>query len=286
MIDLFYEYTEDELMLQGTYFDSGNNECCILFVHGQAQSIIDNKFIYIIAKNLSNNDISFLYGHNRGYSYINCMSKKDGTMEKVGATFEIFEDCIKDISIWVRKIKELGYKKIILMGHSLGCNKALYYLSQNINLIDGVIFLSAPDMIGITKIEEKNFEKLMQAAKENVNNKNSDIILGQLVCDFDYVSSKTFIDFYTENNAIDNFPIERNPDVFEQLSKISIPILSMAGSLECKTYLEQKLLKEKAVNCDDYNYYIIDGATHFYNGQEEIVADYIVNFVRKVVEKQ
>ena len=87
------------------------------------------------------------------------MTRKDGTMKKLGSTFEIFEDCVKDISVWVKKIKELGYKKIVLMGHSLGCNKALYYLSQNVKLIDGVIFLSPPDMIGITKIEEENFEK-------------------------------------------------------------------------------------------------------------------------------
>lgn len=37
-MDLFYEYTEDNLMLQGTYFDSDNKDICILFVHGQVQS--------------------------------------------------------------------------------------------------------------------------------------------------------------------------------------------------------------------------------------------------------
>lgn len=42
MIDLFYEYTEDDLRLQGTYFDSGKLDYCVLFIHGQAQSIVDN----------------------------------------------------------------------------------------------------------------------------------------------------------------------------------------------------------------------------------------------------
>lgn len=283
-MDLFYEYTEDDLMLQGTYFNSGDKEICILFVHGQAQSIIDNHFAYIIGKKLSNNNISFLYGHNRGYSYINCMTRKDGTIKKLGSTFEIFEDCVKDISVWVKKIKELGYKKIVLMGHSLGCNKALYYLSQNVKLIDGVIFLSPPDMVGITKIEEENFERIMEEARENIKNNESNKILNNLVCNFDYVSSKTFVNFYTENNAIDNFPIERNPKVFEQLAKVSIPILSMAGSLECKTYLEQKLLKEKAINCKHYNYYIIEGSNHFYNGFEDVVLEYIINFVRNKIK--
>lgn len=283
-MDLFYEYTEDELMLQGTYFDSKDKELCILFIHGQAQSIIDNRFAYVIAKKLVSNNISFLYGHNRGYSYINCMSKKDGTFKKIGATFEMFADCIKDISVWVKKIKKLGYKKIILMGHSLGCNKVLYYLSQNPQFIDGVVFLSPPDMIGLTKNEEKNFEKIMKKAKENIINGESNKILDTLVCDFDYTSSRTFVDFYTENNAIDNFPVERNPEIFEQLSKISIPILSIVGSLECQTYLKQELLKQKAISCLDYNYYIIKNTNHFYNESEEIVAEHIINFANKILK--
>ena len=53
-MDLFYEYTSDNLLLQGTYFESHSKDICILFIHGQAQSIIDNKFIYLIAKTLSN----------------------------------------------------------------------------------------------------------------------------------------------------------------------------------------------------------------------------------------
>lgn len=282
-MDLFYEYTSDNLLLQGTYFDSNNKDICILFIHGQAQSIIDNKFIYLIAKTLSNNNISFLYGHNRGYSYINCMTKKDGTLEKVGSAFEMFEDCIKDISVWVKKIKELGYKKIVLMGHSLGCNKALYYLSKTKESIDGVIFLSPPDMIGLTKLEEENFEDFMNEAKYNVDNNKPNKLLNNLLCDFDYVSSKTFINFYTENNAIDNFPIERNPNIYNQLSTIKIPILSIVGSLEFKTYLEQKILQSKAVNCKDYTYYIIDGANHFYNGYELKIAEHILNFINEKI---
>ena len=55
MIDLLYEYTEDNLMLQGTYFDSNKKDICILFVHGQAQSILDNEFACMWGKYLSSN---------------------------------------------------------------------------------------------------------------------------------------------------------------------------------------------------------------------------------------
>ena len=275
MIDLLYEYTQDDLMLQGTYFDSSKKDVCILFIHGQAQSIVANEFAYKWGKYFSSNGISFLYGHNRGYDFINCMFDKNGNFVYNGATFELFEDSLKDIQVWVNKIKELGYQKIVLFGHSFGCNKVLYYLSKYQNDIDGVIFASAPDMVGITKKEEVNFDELYNESIRCSENK----ILSKLVGGTDYISANTFINQTTENTPIDNFPIERNPEIFEQLSKISIPILSFCGSNEYPTYLKQELLREKAISCGDYVFKIIENTNHFYKNKEvevsKIVKDWI-----------
>jgi len=281
MIDLFYEYTEDNLRVQGTYFDSGKLDCCILFIHGQAQSIVDNYFAYVLGKYLSNNEISFLYSHNRGYSYINCMSKKDSSLEINGATFEIFEDSLKDIEVWIKKVKKLGYNKIILMGHSLGCNKALYYLSKNKDDVQGLILASAPDMVGITKKEESKFDNLLSEAESNVKNNNPRKLLNTLIGGTDYISSATFINESLENSNIDNFPIERNPEVFEQLATVRVPILSLAGSLEYPTYLKQELLCEKAINCKSFEWHIIEGANHFYLNRENELSDKILKWLAK-----
>ena len=278
MIDLLYEYTDDNLLLQGTYFDSNKKNVCILFIHGQAQSILENEFAYKWGKYFSLNGISFLYGHNRGYDFINCMFDKDGNFAYNGATFEMFEDSLKDIQVWVNKVKELGYEKIILFGHSLGCNKVLNYLSKHQKGIDGAIFASAPDMVGITKKEEKYLDELYNESIENIN-KNENKILSKLVCGTDYISANTFINQTTENTPIDNFPIERNPEVFEQLSKISIPILSFCGSNEYPTYLKQELLKEKAINCNDYSFKIIENTNHFYKNKEDEVSKMIKDWI-------
>ena len=277
MIDLLYEYTNDNLMLQGTYFDSKKKDICILFIHGQAQSILENEFAYKWGKYFSSNGISFLYGHNRGYDFINCMFDKKGDFVYNGATFELFEDSLNDIQVWINRIKNFGYKKIILLGHSLGCNKALYYLSKHQENIDGVIFASAPDMVGITKKEEENFIELYNESINSSKNK----ILSKLVCGTDYISAKTFIDQTTENTPIDNFPIERNPQTFEQLSKITIPILSFCGSDEYPTYLKQELLKEKAINCPDYSYEIIENTNHFYKNKEDVISRIVKEWINK-----
>lgn len=280
MIDLLYEITEDEIELEGTYFDSKKKDICVLFIHGQAQSILNNSFTYKLGKYLSDKGISFLYGHNRGHNYINCLHKSDGSLLVEGATFEIFEDSLKDIDIWMKKIKDYGYKKIILMGHSLGCNKALYYLSKK-EMVDGLILASAPDMVGITKKEESNFLEILKEAEDAVKRGKPRQILSNLLGETDYMSAATFINENKENSNIDNFPIERNPLVFSQLSKVNIPILSFAGSLECPTYLKQDILKDKAINSEDFTYKIIDGANHFYYGKEEELNELIYNWMKK-----
>lgn len=280
MIDILYEVTEDEIELEGTYFDSKKKDICVLFIHGQAQSILNNSFAYKLGKYLSCREISFLYGHNRGHNYINCLHKKDGSLLVEGATFEIFEDSLKDIDVWMKKIKDYGYKKIILMGHSLGCNKALYYLSKK-EMVDGLILASAPDMVGITKKEKSNFLEILKEAKEAVESGKSRKILSSLIGETDYMSAGTFISESLENSNIDNFPIERNPVVFSQLSKVNIPILSIAGSLEYPTYLKQDVLKEKAINSEDFTYKIIDGGNHFYYGKEEELNELIYNWMKK-----
>lgn len=283
MIDLLYDYTEDGIELQGTYFDSLKKDICVLFIHGQAQSILNNSFAYKIGKYLSSRGISFLYGHNRGHNYINCLSKKDGSLMIEGATFEIFEDCLKDIDVWARKIKDMGYKKIIMMGHSLGCNKVLHYLN-NREMVDGLILASAPDMVGITKKEESNFDEIFKESEEAVRGGNSRKILSSLLGGTDYISAGTFISESTENSNIDNFPIERNPLVFDQLASINIPILSFAGSLEYPTYLKQDILKEKATSSPDFTYSIIEGANHFYYGCEEEISELLYNWVKRFID--
>lgn len=281
MIDLFYEYTSDDLMLQGTYFNSGKKDCCIVFIHGQAQTIVDNKFAYIWGKYLSGNGISFLYGHNRGYAYMNCMEKKNGELAFNGSTFEVFDDCVKDIEVWCNKVKKLGYKKIILMGHSLGCNKVLHYLNSTKEKFDGVIFASTPDMVGITKKTEKDYIMLLEEAKNNIENNEPRKLLNRLIGDTDYSSSINFIKNYTEESCIDNFPIERRPEVFEELSKVDIPILTFAGSEEYPTFLKQDILKEKAISCPNFTSKIIEGANHFYYKHELEIAKIILDWLTK-----
>ena len=107
-----------------------------------------------------------MYGHTRGYPSTNDIIIKSENSITLGTTFEIFEDCLKDIKVWIKKAYELGYKRIVSTGHSFGSNKVLYYYYKNHPDITGIIFASPPDMQGLTQIYEPNYDSLLKETEK------------------------------------------------------------------------------------------------------------------------
>lgn len=280
-MEMLYDYTKDGLRLACIHWDSKIKDTCIVFIHGQGGNVIENYFAHIWGRIFNENNIGFIYGHNRGYNHINDIITKDNDLKRCGATFEIFEESIYDVELWLNKAYELGYKKVILMGHSLGCNKIIYYIYKNNPKIDGVILASPPDMVGLTLIEEPTYNDLIKEAKENIDSGNPRKLLDELLDGYSYTSSENFLNLYIEGNNIDNIPIERNPKHFEQLESIEVKTLAFSGSNETGPYSKIALLKEKALNCPDFAISFIEGSGHTYNNHEEDVANLIVEWLNK-----
>ena len=196
-------YTKDNIRLPMVHFCNNEKDICVIFVHGMCQTIIDNYFAIVCGNLLSANKIGFIYAHNRGYSIENDILMKDGTYTRCGCMYEIFEDCVLDIDLAIEKAKELGYKSIILMGHSYGCNKLIYYYYKKRPDILGVILSSAPDMVGLQLLRQKDYKELIKEAKENINNGNPTKLISNLVEDYMYMSSQTYYNWFNKDSNLE-----------------------------------------------------------------------------------
>ena len=273
-------YTKDNIRLPMVHFCNNEKDICVIFVHGMCQTIIDNYFAIVCGNLLSENNIGFLYSHNRGYSIENDILMKDGTYTRCGCMYEIFEDCVLDIDLAIEKAKELGYKRIILMGHSYGCNKLIYYYYKKHPGILGVILASAPDMVGLQLLRQKDYKELIKEAKENIDNGYSTKILSNLVEDYMYMSSQTYYNWFNKDSNLDNLPVMGNSENWYQFESIDIPILTFSGALETDNYLHLDLLKDKAKNCNNFEYKIIEDANHFYHNKENEISSLILNWIK------
>ena len=273
-------YTKDNLRLPMVHFNSDTKDICVIFIHGMCQTIIDNYFSIVCGNILRENKIGFIYEHNRGYSIENDILMKDGSYIRCGCMYETFEDCILDIDLAIDKAKELGYKRIILMGHSYGCNKLIYYYYKKHPDILGMILASAPDMVGLQLLRQKDYKDLIKEAKENIDNGNPTKLISNLVEDYMYMSSKTYYNWFNKNSNLDNLPVLGNSKNWYQFETIDIPTLTFSGSLETDNYLHLDLLKEKAKRCNDFEYKIVNGANHFYSNKEKEISTLILNWIK------
>lgn len=290
-IEMHYDYTEDGLNLMGVHYNSNAKDCCVVMIHGMNGSIVDNYFANVWGTLFSSQKVSLLFGHTRGYSYINKIPLKDGEVKQCGTCYEIFEDSIYDVDLWVKKAKELGYKKILLLGHSLGCNKVIHYASEKGNNIAGLILASPPDMVGLIKNEyyEPDYQLLIKEAEKNVKEQNPMKLLSKKLWDEHPISSATLLDYIKEEGPIDNLPIKRNPGHFLTLEKIRIPIFAFIGSKDdIIIYSPEKdleIMKKKAISCQNFTTKIFNGATHTYHLHETEIGESILDWIKKLMKE-
>ena len=274
-------YTRDELRLPMIHFESNKKDICVICIHGMCGTIIDNYFATVWGKLLAKKDIGFIYEHNRGHSIENDIVMKDGSFKRCGCMYEIFEDCIYDIDLAIQTAKEKGYKRIILLGHSLGCNKVIYYYYKKHPNILGMILASAPDMIESHLLIEPDYEELLKEAKENIDKNQPTKLLHKMIEDYMYMSSQTYYNWFHKNSNLNNLPIISNPKNWEQLETIDVPILTFSGSKDEDYYLHLDLLKEKATNCKNFEYQIIENTGHTYQEKELETGTLILNWINK-----
>lgn len=279
---LLYRYTKDGLNLLGGYWESEKEkDCCVVFTHGMYDNLIENIFANTLGEELAEKGYGFIFGHNRGHGVINSIVVKNSTTQKtetkiIGSTFEMFGESLYDVDLWVEEARKLGYSKVILAGHSFGCLKNLYYLSKKgLGGINGLIFLSASDTVGLINRSEE-YKKMFEEAEKSIKAKRSKKILGKKLLGVFPISARTFNNLKKGSHA-DIFPLVENPEDFGYFRKINKPILMILAERDSVIVetpeKDLDTLKSKAVKCRDFTGKIMEGATHRYIKKEKELSE-------------
>ncbi|MFZ5365893.1 MAG: alpha/beta fold hydrolase [Patescibacteria group bacterium] len=284
-------YTEDNLELSGLLYEPDiPTKTAVAHVHGMAGNFYENKFVDFIAKTLTNNGIAFCPFNNRGAEYIEdvIVLQKDGyTTKWIGETREKFSDCVLDIKAHLDFLSQSGFETIHLQGHSLGCVKAIYYLSKTQDKrVASLIIISPPDMLGLVRTgeEKQKFSKFLEKAKQMVKEGKGNDLMPWMVWGEYPISANTYLDLFGDNSEAGVFNFYKPHDEFKMLSSIKVPIVALMGrkddsftaSIE-KTF---ELIKNKAKSSPRVETKIIGEALHSYRGHEQQLADAILDWVK------
>ncbi len=294
-LEILHIWTEDNLHLNGIYYKPKIKDVCVLFIHGMSGNFIRDYFTHILGQTLLERDIGFVYAHNRGFSHINDIPTREieenGGYKTVrlGTMYERFSDCIFDIDAWINKCRKLGYKRIVLLGHSLGCNKVIHYFSKHKpkNVI-GVILASPPDMVGLFEKPgyQPDHRELLEEAKRNVSAGNPRKLVSSMIWDWYRLSSQTYLDLSERYGPADNLPVMRNPGKFPELASIDVPILGIMGEKDDIAIRSLEgdldLIASRATRCPLFTKHFVKDGNHNYERQEKDFAKAVLKWVQSI----
>ncbi|MBQ6991780.1 MAG: DUF1749 domain-containing protein [Clostridia bacterium] len=290
MIEKIYFELEDEVELVGLiHKPQEKTDEIVISIHGMQSNCL-KKREDILAKNINNADIAYFAFNNRGTELM-CYTKKiDGRKELNGGS--IYEDVLEsyyDIKGAIEKAVELGYKKIHLQGHSLGCTKIIYTYNrmrnenyEKLNYIKSIILLSLVDIVDCQKYDlgiDKYYEMLNWAEKKEKEGKQMELMPEGA---FDHpISVKSYLRYFRDNEDIDFAKFSEKDYDFKELNNIKVPLFIRWGE---KDLVIQKLtdliefLKTK-INNSKFDISYIKKTDHGYTNKEKELAVEIIKFI-------
>lgn len=263
--------TNDNITLFGFLSESTKRETIVINIHGTASGFYVEEFEKYYVETLPEKGISILFTNNRGNYVME-------SWQNTGAAMEIFEDCITDIDAWIKYCLDLGYKNIILQGHSLGTEKVVYYMNKGSfrETVKAVILLGFADSYGCQEKILKTIRlDLMKEAKQLVEDGKGHQFLTSYWLSHAGVlpmSANSYLNFFSEGSELSKALPLRNGKELLMLRQIKVPILGIIGDKDQWLVLpleeEVDLIKKENPNA---HVIVITDCTHSFEGKQQEV---------------
>lgn len=279
--------TKRGLELKGAIFEAENSDTALIMLTGICSNLFQNELLYTTGKVLSENGITCIIGH--AHDSFSCFAYTDfsiGKQRHKGVFNDDFDMVYEDVESYVKYAKEeLGFKKIILAGHSLGSNKIINYLGNTPDdFVDYFIVSSPVDIMHWCKVMP-NIDECFTMAQKWVAEGNGDNILPFLFGGFSPMTAQTVVDFYNADN-LKNCPVLSKEGETKSLYNIKPNGTFVIGSKDSVTGDSPKRFMEQLnrwTKDPEHNEVIeVEGASHIFFNMHNEYAQLILDIVKKV----
>ncbi len=282
-------YSEDNLELDAILFSSPESkEKIIIHVHGKEGHFVQNHFVTAMGYGYPPEGYSFLTFNNRGHDYMADMlqrSTQGFEWVKKGTAFDILKDVILDLNGVIAYAKSLGYKEIILQGHSIGPHKICYYLAnQPKHDISKVILLSTADIMYILDAMVPDWRMFAQQAENLIQAGKGQELMPVTLWSDAPVCADTFWDFTQENSDYWIFNFKEPEREFKYFNQIKKPILVVNPENDMSVGVDQqtasRVLKDNTAS-SHLQSVIIENAIHNFASKETELVEAITKWLRE-----
>jgi pimeloyl-ACP methyl ester carboxylesterase len=248
--------TADGERLHGLLFTppTRRSDLALLFVHGVAMNFYLPP-LSIFGQELAARGFHSFVINTRGHDWIS----RAGNLTKFGGcAYEILEDCLLDLDGALAFLKEQGYRRFVLIGHSLGAIKSLIYQGTRRRAdVIGVVSCSAPRQFYSERAaRQPGFKEVIERAEALIAAGKADELLS--------IGVGPTPGLFTARTHVNKYGRNDNGDCRRYAKLIGCPLLAIVGSLEPQFFYQyaQELVEAAGA---DATCELIDGANHFYN---------------------
>ncbi len=285
-MDILRVRTPRGLELVGTLFLAEKSDKVLIMMTGICSNVFQNELLYATGKLLSENGITVIIAH--AHDSFSCFSYTDfsiGKQRTKGVFNDDFNMVYEDVESYVKYAKDMGFKNIILAGHSLGSNKVIHYLGNTSdNYVDYFIVSSPVDIMHWFDVMP-NIKECFSLAKNWIETGRGDDILPFLFGGFSPMTANTVLGFYNAYN-LKNCPVLSREGETESLYNIKPHGTFIIGSKDSVTGDSPKRFMEKLNSWTrepERNRVIeIEGGSHIFYGKHDIYAQTLLDCVSEV----
>lgn len=275
------------LELKGAMWGDNSFDTVVIMMSGICSNVFQNDLLPATGELLEANKIAFIAGHAMdAFSMIAYSDLKNKKQVYTGVVFDEFNYVYEDVESYAKYAQELGFKNIILAGHSLGSNKIINYLGNTKNNFVNYFIVTSPVDLSYWWKVMPDMDKCLKAAQKFVEDGQPNAIIPYVFGGFSPMSAQTVLNFYNAEN-LKNCPVITNDGETNSLKSIKINGAFIIGGKDNmadgnpKGFLER--INSYCNHPKNNRIVVVDGASHvFYNKHNEY-ASAILECVENVV---
>ncbi len=276
--ELLIYKTNDNLLMNGLLFRSKKrNRGVVISVFGMVSDFFSAPRYHALIRSLRGTKTDVFLAGNRGIGSVFPFDKR-GKKVFIGTAFEKFTDCVFDINAAINTASGLGYNRIILMGHSTGCQKSVYYLYKTKDRrVKGLVLLGPVGDYDVLRRDlGKKLSRAVRIAKRMIKEGKT------------AVRTPAWISYYTPQRFL-SYAVPTNPEArifnydsnLREFKTVKCPVLVVFGDKEqwaTKPIKEHVRILKSASKAKSVDASIIKGADHSFTGKEKELAKLVTRW--------
>jgi pimeloyl-ACP methyl ester carboxylesterase len=267
--------TADNERLHGVLFmpRDGQNDLALLFVHGVAMNFYLPPLV-VFGEELAERGYHSFVINTRGHDWIS----RAGNLTKFGGSaYENLEDCLPDLDGALEFLSEQGYRRYVLIGHSLGAIKSIIYQGTRRRAdVAGIVSCSAPRQFYSERVaRQAGFREVIEKAEAMVEEGKGEELLS--------VGVGSTPGIFTARTHVNKYGRDDNNDCRPYAKNLGCPLLAIVGGEE-PPFFHQYANEIVAAASHGSSYRRIDGASHFYNRHTREIVEMIAEWLGRLAD--